>query len=202
MARLSTEERKEQIIDEAIKIIHEAGYAALSIRELSQRVGISEPAIYRHFVNKDDIIKGILDRVYHFGNSIFEKLKSETDFSEKIKTFMLFHFEFFENCPEMTSIVFSEDIFLHNKSLTAKLGEIMNQRKRMLKKIFDDARRDSYAIEGDVDDLSLVILGIVRVAVLEWRLSGFRYPLRERGMKLLKTMEGTGLLVIKESKGK
>ena len=61
MARLSTEERQVLIIDEAIKIIHELGYQAFSIRELSNRVGISEPAIYRHFLNKEDIVLGIKD---------------------------------------------------------------------------------------------------------------------------------------------
>jgi AcrR family transcriptional regulator len=199
MARLSTEERKEQIINEAIKIIHEVGYAALSIRELSQRVGISEPAIYRHFVNKDDIIKGILERINHFGNSLFGKVKTESNFSEKIKTFMLHHFEFFENHPEMTSVVFSEEIFFYNKSLKAKLGEVMKQRKILLRKIFTDGQHGGYAYKGDVEDLIIIILGIVRVVVLEWRLSGFQYPLRERGMNLLRTMEETGMLATRKS---
>ncbi len=59
MARITTEERQKTIIDEALNIIHESGYEALSIRELATRVKISEPAIYRHFLNKEDIILGI-----------------------------------------------------------------------------------------------------------------------------------------------
>ena len=59
MARLKTEKRQNMIIDEAMKIIHSGGYGALSIRALAQNVKISEPAIYRHFLNKEDIVLGI-----------------------------------------------------------------------------------------------------------------------------------------------
>ncbi len=197
MPRLSTVERKEQIIDEAIKIIHEEGYSEFSIRELSKRVGITEPAIYRHFLNKDAIIKGILDRIYHFGNHLFERAKNKETFSEKLKMFIISHFEYFEDRPEMTSVVFSEDLFLHNKELESKLGELMKQRKRMLKKIFDEAKQEGYEIEGDPEDISLIILGIVRMTVLEWRMSGFSYSLKKRGVKILKTMEGMGFLTLK-----
>jgi len=74
LARLRTEERQAQIIDEAIKIIHEQGYSALAIRELAKRVGITEPAIYRHFTNKDEIIAGILDRVLQMSNTLLSNL--------------------------------------------------------------------------------------------------------------------------------
>lgn len=194
MPRLGTEERKEQIINEAIKIIHQEGYGALSIRELSKRVGITEPAIYRHFLNKDDIIKGILDRIYHFGNHLFERAKTKETLTEKLKMFIISHFEFFEDRPEMTSVVFSEDIFLHNKELETKLGELMKQRKRMLIQLFESARREGIEIKGDPEDISLILLGIVRMTVLEWRMTGFKHPLKKRGSKLLKTIEGMGLL--------
>jgi TetR/AcrR family transcriptional regulator, fatty acid metabolism regulator protein len=195
VARATTEERKKQIIDEAIKIIHEEGYSTLSIRELSRRVGISEPAIYRHFLNKDDIIKGILDRIYLFGNDVYEKLNNSEEINEKIKSFVSYHFEYFENNPEMTSVVFSEDIFLHNKQLKVKLNEVIKQRRWILEKILDGAVTGEYSVKSNFEDISLVILGLVRMAVLEWRIAGYNYSLVKRGEKLLKSMERTGILL-------
>ena len=79
MARISTEQRQDMIIDEAIKIIHTDGYQSFSIRELAKQVKISEPAIYRHFLNKEDIILGILNRMVDFDH-LLEKdiLKQKT----------------------------------------------------------------------------------------------------------------------------
>ncbi len=45
-----------------------------------------------------------------------------------------------------------------------------------------------------VEDISLILLGIVRMTVLEWRMTGFKHPLKKRGSKLLKTLEEIGLL--------
>jgi len=85
MARIHTEERQIQIIDEAIRIIHESGYGALGIRRLAQRVGITEPAIYRHFTGKDEIIVGILDRVLKMGDMMLSRVSRSQDSRTKIK---------------------------------------------------------------------------------------------------------------------
>ena len=82
LARISTEERQVLIVDEAIKIIHEMGYQSFSIRELSTRVGISEPAIYRHFLNKEDIVLGILARFSEFDIKLFNEVKLICKFRE------------------------------------------------------------------------------------------------------------------------
>ncbi|MCI0512282.1 TetR/AcrR family transcriptional regulator, partial [candidate division KSB1 bacterium] len=82
--RITSGERKEQIINEGIQIIHENGFPALSIRELASRVGISEPAIYRHFKNKDDIIMSILDKMQEFGVHIQQRLTTVDGDLEKI----------------------------------------------------------------------------------------------------------------------
>ncbi|PIW69255.1 MAG: hypothetical protein COW08_08110, partial [Ignavibacteriales bacterium CG12_big_fil_rev_8_21_14_0_65_30_8] len=111
MARISTEERQNMIIDEAIKIIHIGGYQSFSIRELSKQVKISEPAIYRHFLNKEDIVLGILNRIIELDNLVEKELKSKKTAKEKFKDFILVRIKFLEKNPEMTSVLFSEDIF-------------------------------------------------------------------------------------------
>jgi len=99
------------IIDEAIKIIHSGGYEALSIREIAKQVKISEPAIYRHFLNKEDIILGILNRMLEFDKLLNKNIAAAKSAKQKIRQFVLFHFEFLENNPEMTSVLFSEEMY-------------------------------------------------------------------------------------------
>ena len=88
MARLTTEERQKTIIDEALNIIHEGGYEALSIRELANRVKISEPAIYRHFLNKEDIILGILSRISDFDQKLIKGVNKKDSPLEKLNEFI------------------------------------------------------------------------------------------------------------------
>lgn len=189
MARISTEERQILIVDEAIKIIHELGYQAFSIRELSKRVGISEPAIYRHFLNKEDIVLGILSRFNEFDKSLFQEVKRHDDPIEKIKSFIKYHFDFLEKNPGMTSIVFSEDIFNQSEILREKMLKIIEKRKKLIIEILDEVKAKNPVIEFETDELATIILGFIRLVILEWRMGGFSFSLSIRGNKTVNTIE-------------
>lgn len=195
MARLSTEERQILIIDEAIKIIHELGYQAFSIRELSKRVGISEPAIYRHFLNKEDIVLGILGRFNEFDLSLFQEVQKYEKPIAKIQSFILYHFNFLEKNPGMTSIVFAEEIFNQSELLREKMLTIIEKRKKLIKSIIDEARAKNHVIEVETNELVTIILGFIRLVILEWRMGGFSFSLSQRGKKAVRTIEN--LLIIK-----
>ncbi len=47
----------------AIALVDEAGLAALTMRELGQRLGVEAMSLYNHVSNKDDILDGIVDLV-------------------------------------------------------------------------------------------------------------------------------------------
>lgn len=195
MARISTEERQRIIVDEAIRIIHESGYQSFSIRELSKRVGISEPAIYRHFLNKEDIVLGILGRFNEFDQHLFNNIKEKETPKERIQSFVKFHFDFLENHPEMTSIIFAEDMFNQSKIIKEKMMQIIIKRKGVIKGIVEEAKQKKQIVDIESSELLTVILGYIRLVVLEWRLSNFTFSLSERGKKTVDTLEK--LLIMK-----
>jgi len=49
-------DRQIEIINKSIDIIATKGIQGLTIKNLSKEIGISEPAIYRHFESKTDIL--------------------------------------------------------------------------------------------------------------------------------------------------
>lgn len=189
MARLNTEERQNMIIDEAIKIIHTDGYQALSIRELAKKVKISEPAIYRHFLNKEDIILGILNRMIDFDYLLEKDISTKKTAKNKLKQFIEFHFKFLEKNYEMTSIIFSEEIFSQSNILANKLKSVIKKRKDIIKSIIEDAKVANEIVDIETDDLVRIIMGVIRINVLEWRLSNFNFSLLERGKSTIQTIE-------------
>lgn len=52
---------KEVIIKTALKLFLSKGFKETSMNEIAQEVGISKPAIYHHFKNKDELVKAIFD---------------------------------------------------------------------------------------------------------------------------------------------
>jgi len=189
MSRLNTEQRQEMIIDEAIKIIHAEGYQSFSIRELAKQVKISEPAIYRHFLNKEDIILGILNRMLDFDHLLEKEILTKKTAQNKIRHFIQFHFDFLENNREMTSILFAEDMFDQSDILRKRLLFIIQKRRSLLTPIIDEGKLNNEIVDVDTPDLLIIILGMIRMIVLEWRLSNFSFPLSQRGKNAIKTLE-------------
>jgi AcrR family transcriptional regulator len=48
--------RDRQILDAAAALFYEKGFHGVGVDEIGERVGISGPALYRHFKNKDEIL--------------------------------------------------------------------------------------------------------------------------------------------------
>ena len=76
-----SQERKNQIVEEAFALFSKAGYEKMRVKELASIIGISEAAIYKYFSSKEDIydavlasIKGRVDL-----DSLFESIKDEED---------------------------------------------------------------------------------------------------------------------------
>jgi AcrR family transcriptional regulator len=61
--RLTPTDRREQILVGAIKYFAEFGFGG-GTRGLADRLGVTQPLIYRYFPSKEDLIRGVYERVF------------------------------------------------------------------------------------------------------------------------------------------
>lgn len=54
---------KQKIIDEALTLFSQKGYANVFVGEIAQKVGIKAPSLYKHFKNKQAIFNGIIEEM-------------------------------------------------------------------------------------------------------------------------------------------
>ena len=59
--RLDSPLRREQIAEAALAIVVEQGLGAVTVRRVAEAVGISAAALYRHYKNKADILRAVLE---------------------------------------------------------------------------------------------------------------------------------------------
>jgi len=62
-ARLDPQARRRQILDAAISYFAEAGFG-VHTRELTRRIGVSQPLLYRYFPSKQDLIEAVFEEVF------------------------------------------------------------------------------------------------------------------------------------------
>ena len=120
-------ERQQQIVEESVKLINEKGIQGLTIKNLSKRIGISEPGIYRHFESKTAIILTILDNFKEMSSMLSSMMENYQDTAFARISFMFSKMvEIFTDDPSIISVIFSEEIFKNDELLKQKVVEIMN----------------------------------------------------------------------------
>lgn len=80
--------RKQQILQFATEAFSRDGYDKVTVKQLADQCGITEPAVYRHFASKDTIYLAVLEslreRLQY--QELFQRLQSENDLETLLKS--------------------------------------------------------------------------------------------------------------------
>jgi AcrR family transcriptional regulator len=84
----STETRR-KLIDAAIGVSQESGYANLTITKVAEYAGLSNGAMQHHFSSRDDLVLGVLDALYPILDMPFEDIASrKLSVKDRVNTFV------------------------------------------------------------------------------------------------------------------
>ena len=61
VSRMSGDERREQILQVAIKLFSQYGFSGTTTKRIAQEAGVSEAMVFRHFATKVELYHAILD---------------------------------------------------------------------------------------------------------------------------------------------
>jgi len=183
--------RQEEIIKASIDIISEKGIQNLTIKNLSRSIGISEPAIYRHFESKMDILIAILTQFEKFIPIKNDFIQNEEVSSiDKLREIVDTHFSHFAKNPAFAAVIFSEEIFRDDKKLAKKIFSIMRSNFDRILVIIRDGQKKS-EIRSDIheEQITNIIMGGLRLIVKKWRLSNHSFNIEKQGIKFWNTIK-------------
>lgn len=183
--------RQVEIIKAATQLIGDTGINNVTTKNLAEKMGFSEPALYRHFSSKTEILTSVID---YFKEQISEGISSilaeEQSGFENIHELMKYQFTLISNQPAIIMVVFAETSFQYDKKLSEAVLNLNTHLKQLLIGMIEKGMTDG-SIRKDVkaEHLSTIMLGSMRMTVLQWRLAGFSYSLIERGSNLCTSMK-------------
>jgi len=86
--------RKEQVIRKAAELFRIKGYAASSMRDLAQMLGIEAASLYSHIKSKEEILQSLcFDMATEFRKSLEEVEKQNLPASEKLRNGIIGHIQ-------------------------------------------------------------------------------------------------------------
>ncbi len=179
-------DRQKEIINVSLELLSDYGIQGLTIKNLSKKIGISEPAIYRHFDNKVEILSALLNFFRQNNECFFEKEVEEAiPAPDKIENILMNHFRVFTENPSLVTVIFAEELFRNEAALSDKVTSIMEYNSSVIKTILDEGQAAG-TIRKDIpsEHLILIVLGTLRLFVKKWQLTGAPFSLMDEGLKL------------------
>ena len=99
-------DKRTQILDAAIKVLCEQGFAKAKIRDIARTAGVADGTIYLYFDNKDDLLIRLFEEVMKRALAIFKGAVVQTDGArKKLRTFVQTQLAFLDREPELAHII-------------------------------------------------------------------------------------------------
>lgn len=173
-------ERQQQIMNASIELIAEQSIQGMTIKNIAQKIKLTEGAIYRHFPSKNDILLGILQSFKETSRkTLVESCGSDMPALEQIKSIFTRNVQYFSDKPAVTAVIFSESIFQNEAQLSKEVFTLLEMHERALNCIIERGQKQN-EIRNDIaeKELTMIVIGSIRYMVKKWRLSNFSFDLK------------------------
>lgn len=121
--RLDSDVRRGQIAEAALKLVVSEGISALTVKNIARQVGVTPPALYRHYAGKTEILAAVLEHilgVYAEGRErAFQRASGPVAL---LRELFFAHVRLFERYPSVPVLFYSDLLWLEEPSLGERLN--------------------------------------------------------------------------------
>jgi AcrR family transcriptional regulator len=177
--------RRREIVEASIRLVAKGGIQALTTKNLAEQLGFTEPALYRHFKSKRDILLGILEFFKEGQKAMHARSSGTADLPLAALDGVIGEvFRNFARNPAMVTVILAEGMFQNDRRLSRMIFSIMEDRREGFARLIK-AGQGRGEIRGDIgpEELALLAMGAMRLLVTRWRLSGFAFDLEAEGAR-------------------
>jgi TetR/AcrR family fatty acid metabolism transcriptional regulator len=120
---------KVQIVQAATQLFHKNGAHWVSFQQIADQVKISQPALYRHFEDKDDLMRACILYAAQSGREIIDRHVSlENKTLDQMRAYMQGNLLWLYGQPQQASLILSMYYFaLNNQPIRDLMLQIENQ---------------------------------------------------------------------------
>ncbi len=179
-----------EIINVALDIISKEGIQKLTLKNITDRMGLTESSIYRHFKSKSDILVAIIKTIEESFNDSFNKISNSNDSSlERLKMIVFEWFDKYSKNQSFIPITLSDDILKGEMELSSNINNITKKNQRLFTDLIIESQKND-EIRKDLEPLhiSLIISGTITALIHEWNKAEFKFDLHNEGDKIWNTI--------------
>lgn len=185
--RKTAEDRKSQIIDQALVLADRLGPDRLTARELGLAVGLTQPGIFRHFPTMGDLWLAIAEEIGQRMTQAWQSaLDATPDPVAAIRALVLAQLGQIQATPAVPAILFSRELNVKNADLRLVFAAISTGFQHHLTETIRCAQaqgrlRACIAAE----DAAALLISVVQGLAIRWSLGSRGFDLGAEGARLL-----------------
>ena len=100
-------EKKQRILEAALKLFAQEGYASTSTSKVAKTAGVSEGLIFRHFYSKEGLLNAIIDQSHEMAKNYLSDIVMTSEPKEIIRKILEFPFLIDRNSYEMFRLTYA-----------------------------------------------------------------------------------------------
>jgi AcrR family transcriptional regulator len=176
--RFPAESRKQQIVETVLELVAVHGTEAVSMQLVADAIGVTQPAVFRHFPTKEAMWLAVMDWLEQRLVAIYSGADDRGEAGLVVLSRMfLEHVSLIERYPALVKLVFSDHLRLQYPSLQARFRKIHEAYATRLGVVINRAKADGAV--GDsiaAKDAATMFLGLIQGLGFQFAIA--RLPVR------------------------
>jgi TetR/AcrR family fatty acid metabolism transcriptional regulator len=176
MARRRSDDKRERILEAAVKVFARKGYFGARVAEIAKKAGVADGTIYLYFRNKEDILVSLFDEVMaeHIARAR-QELRSLPDAEGKLHAIARHHLRLFSNNQDL-AVVFQVELRQSTKFMERFTATWLQDYFALLGDVIAEGQRQG-ALRSDLPKklATKAFFGVLDQMVTSWILGGKDY---------------------------
>jgi AcrR family transcriptional regulator len=178
--RLSGQARQQQIVETVLDLVAMHGADGTSVQAIADRIGVTQPAVFRHFQSKEAIWVAVMTWLEEQLGAIHQA--ADARFGESpliiLKHMFTEHVRMVERHPALAKIVFSDHLRLQFPSLQTRFAGIHSAYERRIVALLKRAKRQALVPASLHTDVAATLFLCIIQGL------GFQFAIARRPMQL------------------
>lgn len=178
--------RKNSILNSAIEILESHGVQGMTMKAIAIKEGVTEPAIYRHFSGKKQIILEILEEFSRYDEQIINTIiQNGLKSTDALRFFFSSLTDYYQGYPEVVTVMFSLDVYRYQEETNKKMSQIIKRRYDFINKFVEEGLTEGkFAVNLEKEMLVELIYGVLMSTTSSWKREACQYNLKKRVEKM------------------
>ena len=186
-SRQSAEERKAQIVAEMLRLADEIGPDRLSTTDIARAVGLSQPAIFRHFPAKGALWLAVAEDIAARLRQDWATAEAQAVTSAaRLRALIGAQLTAISETPALPSILFSRELQVDNPALRNVFRGLLGSfQDRLVAAIRDQQVGSGLRRDISPEDVAMLLTSLVQGVAIRWTLGARNFSLEQEGLRLL-----------------